>query len=52
MKIPWFIPYLSDFSTNCYLSEDCVFLKTAYGPSNILLLVVTLAVLLNVYIVI
>jgi hypothetical protein len=46
MKNPWFIPYLSDFLTTCYLSIDCVFLKTAYGPSNILFLVVTLVILL------
>jgi hypothetical protein len=45
MKNPWFIPYLSDFLTT-YLSIDCVFLKTAYGPSNILFLVVTLVILL------
>jgi hypothetical protein len=34
MKKPWFVPYLSDFSTTCSLCIDCVFLKTAYGPSN------------------
>jgi hypothetical protein len=27
MNNPWFISYLSDFSTTCYLSVDCVFIK-------------------------